>query len=341
MRFQKEHSMRIGNEEVRHWIARRSAPLMFALALTFLVCQAVLVVVWVDVPNLSENAILAITPDTPQADALRLSLSREIIDHHVQDAAILIMLAIWPIVLLESIFHWVSRPWNAELRKFHFFALLFCICPSLRMCARCPELRYRLWLPGLGWRTANRRLRRRLQRHFSMPMILIALMIMPLLVIEFFMKSQVAEYEWLRLLLHIGTGVIWFAFAAEFILMASVAENKLAYCRRHWIDLAIIVLPLFSFLRSLRLVRATQVLGIPQLTKMARAYRLRGTAVKALRALVLLELVQRLTGSDLDRSINKLSRQLSAVEAEAKVIRRRIARLKRRQRQEQQTLSET
>ena len=58
--------------------------------------------------------------------------------------------------------------------------------------------------------------------------------------------SQVSEYIWLRLLLHLSTGVIWFAFAAEFILMVSVAERKIAYCLAHWIDLAIIVLPLLS-----------------------------------------------------------------------------------------------
>ena len=106
-------------------------------------------------------------------------------------------------------------------------------------------MRQRLWLPGLGWRQANKRLRERLERKFGIPMILIALMIMPVLIVEFFMKSQVAQYGWLRMLLHVSTGVIWFAFAGEFILMVSVAEKKVAYCKKHWIDLAIILLPLF------------------------------------------------------------------------------------------------
>jgi voltage-gated potassium channel len=202
-------------------------------------------------------------------------------------------------------------------------------------------MRERLWLPGLGWRQANKRLRRRLERRFSVPMILIALMIMPVLIIEFFMKTQVAQYVWLRMLLHIGTGVIWFAFAGEFILMVSVADKKIAYCKKHWIDLAIILLPLFSFLRSLRVLRATRLArGIPQVTKMARIYRLRGTAVKALRGLILLDVLQRFTGGDVDRKIDKLRRHLADVESEAREIRHKISRLERHRREQEPIVSE-
>ena len=303
---------------------------MFTASLVFLICQAVLVVVWVDIPNLSENAVLAIDPESPQAESLRLMVTRGVVSHGVQDGAIFLMLLIWPLVILESTFHWLSRPWTREMRKFHGFAFLFCVCPSLRMCARCPEMDQRLWLPGLGWRRANKRLRHRLERYFSIPMIVIAMMILPLLVIEFFMKAEVAHFRWLRLLLHAGTGVIWFAFAAEFILMVSVAGKKIDYCKKHWLDLAIIMLPLFSFLRSLRILHITQSLGITQLTRFARAYRLRGTAIKAIRALVLLELFQRLHDGNVDRSISRMQRKLADVEAEAKRIRRRIAKLERR-----------
>lgn len=305
---------------------------MFSLALVFLICQAILVVLWVDVPNLSENAIIAIDPDSPQAALLLDSLEEEVIDHRIQDGTLMVMLVIWPIVILESVFHWLSRPWDEATRKYHWFTLLFCLCPSLRMCARSPEMQERLWMPGIGWRRSNKRLRRRLQRHFSMPMIVIALMIMPVLIVEFFMKAQVAQYTWLRLTLHISTGIIWFAFASEFILMVSVAEKKWVYCKDHWVDLAIIVLPLFSFLRSLQFLRATgiaQTLRLPMLTKFARVYRLRGTAIKALRAFILLELLQRIFGGDVDKKIEKLKLQLEEVEAEAKEIRRHISRLER------------
>ena len=324
---------RLHRNDFRYWIAARLAPAMFTLSLVFLVCQAILVVVWVDVPNLSENALVAIDSSSPEAEQMRSLIGEEVVDLRIADVTSIVMFSIWVIVVCEAVYHWVTRPWNASMKRSHGFSLLFCVCPSLRMCARSPEMNGRLWLPGLGWRQANRRLRKRLQRRFSLPMIAIALLIMPVLVIEFFMKAQVAQYTSLRMLLHVGTGVIWFAFAFEFILMVSVADKKLAYCKKHWIDLAIIALPVFSFLRSfqwLRATRASKLLKLKQVTQLARVYRLRGTAVKTLRALVLLDLFQRFMYRDPDRAIEKLCRRLADVESEAKVIRRQITRLRRR-----------
>ena len=165
-------------------------------------------------------------------------------------------------------------------------------------------------------------------------MIAIALLILPILVVEFFMKDQVANHAWLRLCLHLGTGVIWFAFAGEFILMVSVADQKLAYCKKHWIDLAIILLPLFSFLRSLRAMRATRIaklMRIPQVGKLARVYRLRGTAVKAIQALILLGAFHRWTGRNPEKQIASLQQKLDETQSQARILRRQIAKLKRAQ----------
>lgn len=327
-------SLRIkaASQSLRHRVAYRLGLPMFVAALIFLICQAILVVILVDVPNLSENAINALDLAHPQSKAMRQSLAVDVVDHRVTTAAIVVMLLIWPVVILEAIFGWVTRPWDRDMRKYHVYGLMHCVCPSLRLCARSPDYHNRMWLPGYGWRSVNRRLRKRLERRFSAPMILIALLIMPILIVEFFLKTQVAQYAWLRLTLHVGTGIIWFAFAGEFIVMVSVAEKKLRYCKEHWIDLAIIVLPLFSFLRSLRLFRVmglANALRVSQLSKLARVYRLRGTAVKALRALVLLDVFYRVLGIDVSRRIMKLERKLEDVESEAKEIRRQISKLQR------------
>ncbi len=329
--------MRLHELDMRQRIAARTAKLMFSLSLIFLLCQAVLVVLWVDVPMLVENAMGKLDPNSVQAVELRLSLAKPVVSESFQSATLFLMLAIWPFVVLESSFHWISRPWDKATGKYHLFGLMFCICPSLRMCARSLELGDRIWLPGMGFRQVNRRLRTRLERQFSVPMILIALLIMPVLIVEFFMKTQVAQYGWLRLLLHFSTGAIWFAFAAEFILMVAVADKKLDYCKNHWLDLAIIVLPFISFLRTLRVLkasRAIRLIQVSQITRFARIYRLRGTAVKALRALILLELFQRLAGGP-ERSIKRMQMRLVEMEEEAKDLRRKIARLQRRQRQQE------
>ena len=163
-------------------------------------------------------------------------------------------------------------------------------------------------------------------------MIGIALLILPVLMVEFLLKEQVARYAWLRLALHVGTGVIWFAFAAEFILMASIAEKKLDYIRKNWVDLAIIVLPFFSFLRSMQAVRGSRLAKlakIPQLSKLVRAYRLRGTALKAFRALVLLDVSTRLLRTTPEKQLIRLREELAVTQREARLIRLMIARLER------------
>ena len=315
--------------DIRQWVAGRTAKPMFYVSLLHLVCLACLIVLWVDVPSLRESAAGVVGAPTLQETAQETTAISTF-----ERTVIVVMLAIWPIVILESVVHWLTRPWDNEHQKYHWFGLAFCVCPALRMCARSPEMGHRMWLPRIGWRRADRRLRRRLERRFSVPMILIALMIMPILIIGFFMKAQVADHAWLRFCLHVGTGVIWFAFAAEFILMVSVAERKLAYCKKHWIDLAIILLPFVSFLRSLRAFQATRVanlMRIPQISKIARVYRLRGTAVKAFEAMIVLGFFQRWFQRNPEKVIASLQRKLDETELEAKRLRREIAKVRRQQ----------
>ncbi|MCC9645306.1 potassium channel protein [Rhodopirellula sp. JC740] len=307
-------------------IARLTAPWMFAMSVMFLVAQAILIVMWVDVPNLRETTTQA------HVDEYVIPVDSTYLGMWFEQAAIVTMLVVWPIVLLESIYHWIIRPKTKSMRWFHFYTLMFCICPSLRMCARSYEMHGQLWLPGMSWQRTNKRLRRRLAQHFSVPMIGIALLILPVLVTEFFLRDQVARYQWLRIALHVGTGVIWFAFAAEFILMVSIAEKKLQYIRHNWVDLAIILLPFFSFLRSLQAVRGTRLAKlakIPQLAKLARAYRLRGTALKGFRALVILGVATRLFKTDKNRQLERLQAELTVARRETRLIRLAIARLER------------
>ncbi|TWT95141.1 potassium channel protein [Neorhodopirellula pilleata] len=333
-------------ESIHVRIARLTAPVLFALSVIFLVCQAVLIVLWVDVPSLrektmevadtvaqeselSDRPLTAVTASGGEVLVMGPSTSGE---RTLERFALATMFVIWPIVIAETAYHWIIRPKTWAMRWFHFFGVLFCLSPSLRMCARSVEMNGRLWLPGMSWRRPDRRLRRRLEQHFSIPMIGIALLILPVLLVEFLLKDQVAKYASLRLALHVGTGVIWFAFAAEFILMASIAEKKLDYLRKNWVDLAIIALPFFSFLRSMQAVRGSRLAKlakIPQLTKLARAYRLRGTVLKAFRALVLLDVSARLIHTTPEKRLARLRVELTATQREARLIRLMIARLER------------
>ena len=123
--------------------------------------------------------------------------------------------------------------------------------------------------------------------------------------------------------------MIWLAFAVEFIMMVSVADKKITYCKEHWLDIAIILLPLISFLRSVQFVRATNALRLPQLTKMLRVYRMRGTAVKALRGLIVLELFSRFFQPNAEQAVNKLEEELREAEGKVRLIRRKLEKARR------------
>jgi hypothetical protein len=141
------------------------------------------------------------------------------------------------------------------------------------------------------------------------------------------MQARIRENLWLKIILHFGTGIIWFAFASEFIVMYSVAEKKLAYCKEHWVDLVIILLPLVSFLRSLRAIRALRVAKLAkaqQITRMGRIYRLRGLAVKAFRAMLLFEVVYRITGITPQKRLDRLRLTLGEKEAEIEDLQEQI-----------------
>ncbi|MCA9140434.1 MAG: hypothetical protein KDB00_26870 [Planctomycetales bacterium] len=325
------------------WFAGRNEVLMFSLALLFLVCMSVLVVIWVDMPGLTESVETVVGADGLEsvADGSSAEMVEELTG--LEQVVLSVMSVIWCIVLVESVIHWLTRPWNTEMRRHHLHSVLFCICPALRMCARSPEMHGRIWLPGLGWRQGGRRLQRQLERHFSVPMMVLALLIMPILITEFFLKDQVAAHAWLRMFLHIGTGVIWFAFAAEFILMVSIAEKKLEYCKEHWIDLAIISLPILYFLRSLSVARATRLasmMRVQQLSNLARAYRLRGTAIKALRVLILFDLTERILRVSDERRIEKMEKELADLEKHGRLLRQRIAKLKQKKMEDELAATE-
>jgi len=166
-----------------------------------------------------------------------------------------------------------------------------------------------MWLPSLSWQHPGRDLSSLLTRIFSKPMLIIALLILPILAIEFVFKSAIQQYFWLRLLLHAATGFIWFAFTLEFIVMISATDKKLAYIKKNWIDLVIILIPLVSFLRSLRVLRLAKLAKIQKIAKLGRVYRVRSLGTKALRALMTIGLVNRLLRITPEKKLLKLREQ--------------------------------
>jgi voltage-gated potassium channel len=102
----------------------------------------------------------------------------------------------------------------------------------------------------------------RWERRFEWPMVIAAVLVIPLLVIE---ESNFGE-PWSSVggVLNYGT---WIAFATEFAVMVAVTPKPMEWVKRHPIDVAVVILTppflpgnleaarLFRLLRVLRLVR--------------------------------------------------------------------------------------
>ena len=321
----------------RRWrrLVLRSAPVMFWLALGILLLTAIQIVCWVDIPRVSLEAT-AQDPTDPSLDELN---PFEIASNSRWVAAArstgwwngIAILVLWALFIFESVVTLVacggrptSRPWKA-------MRILACFIPPVRMALAHPERGGRLWLPGLGWRQPTRDLQRFIEAKLSVPMLIAALVMLPVLGIEFLLKKQLHEHDWLRMLLHIGTGLVWFAFAAEYIFMLSLAERKWEYIKANIVNLLIILLPFASFLRSLQALRATRLARLTrlgQLSKMIRMYRIRGVAMRLLRSLLFLEVLSRLLTTP-EKRCQSLRDQIARKEAELEDLRTQLAEIEK------------
>jgi hypothetical protein len=315
-------------------VAKRLAPGMFALSLVYLVGFAGLMICLVDVPRLSEAIHVAAAERRGETTINELEdpLFRQwVIPAQRLGGWILVGLAcLWPIFLIESAWTLWRSPRDRVTRGQWIMTGAIALLPPLRMARHHPGVRGRVWLPRMHWRRPGKRTQRELERSFSVPMIFIALLILPVLIVEWTLNDRIVAYPWLRVLLHVSTGGIWLAFVCEFVVMISVAPRRLEYCKKHWLDLAIILLPLISFLRTLRLLRASRLASLTQvqkITKIVRVYRLRGVSMRFFRALLVLDVLQRLFFSKPEKRLARLYIQLQIKEEELEDLRREIATL--------------
>jgi len=323
------------SEATRRAVAERTAPLMFWLALLYLAIMAALIIVFVDVPRLSPLADAWEVEEAAGAASLSLEgldrsdpWSLEAVAGALGGVLLIVLALLWPVFPLEFAVQFLLRDRARPFWAQRYRGLAVCVFPPFRLGARHGDRDDAIWLPFLGWQQVNHELRYRLERAFSGPMIVIALLILPVLIVEYGLGERIGAHPWLRLLLHLGTGLIWFAFATEFIVMAGVSRNKLRYCGQHWLDIAIIILPAISFLRSLRAVRAARLARLARLqhlAKLSRVFRLRGLLMRAMRALLLLDILSKVLRLGPEKRLQRLRERLLEIEAEAGIVRSEIA----------------
>lgn len=318
--------------------ANSLAPVMFALSTFFVVLLGVLIVLWVDIPRVAEISVLSeLERDAALSNVVENDT--EAMSMMVQERSLvkltdpfgkmvqLVLFVLWPLFWIEFLVSLWFSDRSRVTTSGGFLRILACFVPPVRLVAPSAAQLGRVWLPWIGWQLPGKALVHRLERAFGKPMLAIAMLILPILLIEYGLHSLVEEKEWLRLALHISTGFIWCAFTIEFLILFSVTDKRLAYVKAHWIDLAIILLPLISFLRSFRVLRLAKLAKVQKVAKMGRVFRVRGLLMKALRAMLLLGFVNRLLRITPEKQLVKLKKQYDEREEELRELKDEIGEL--------------
>jgi hypothetical protein len=231
---------------------------------------------------------------------------------------------LWLVFLIEAGLRFHLRDRSRPAWKALVTAVVCAVVPPVRMGCRSQVRTNHIWLPGLGWHEINARLRSLLDRVFSIPMIFFALMVLPLLALEYFEAETIRAEPLLALWVDIGTSVIWLAFAVELILMVAVSDRPWRYAVLHWIDVAIVLLPAVEMLPLFRLLRLGRVLRLEELLRWGRLHRLKALMGRCWRALLLLQVAQRLTGRSLEWQLKQRRDLLAAKEEELADLQREI-----------------
>ncbi len=277
-------------------LARRFAPTMFLLTWLYLVVIGVILHWW----NLAP-----------------------VLDDHDRRLTLKLLAVVWLPFLVESLAALlVLPPYPGKLKRI----LIVLAFPPARLGISPTAPGGWIWLPRLGWRRKTPSLYRYMERVLALPMLWVALLILPLLGVEFLLSDLVHEHRWLELALNAGIVFIWIAFAAELSLMLALSPNKLGYLKSHWLNVLIVILPFFAMLRGLRVVRVAQ---LSKSGKLLRVYRLRSVLTRGYESLLALSVLERLLNRNPVKERDKLLREIKSKTQELKRLEARLIRVEK------------
>ena len=230
-----------------------------------------------------------------------------------------VLLSLWAVILVEAVAGCLAAPDRKQaLRRLALVAFL----PPFRMAVSPRRPNDWVWLPRFEWLPVSTDSVARMEHRTAIAMLVATALIVPVLVVDFGFAAAVDASRPLQIALSVLMAMIWFSFALEFTIMVSLAPKKLTYCKKHWINIVIIVLPLVAFLRTLQIFR---FLRIARAGKLAKAYRLRGLATRLLKIALAFNLIDRLMSMNPERHCAVLEDKIAEKEQELADLRGRLA----------------
>jgi hypothetical protein len=220
----------------------------------------------------------------------------------------LALLTLWSGIGLEALagLFLAKDGWWARLRRL----VLTVLIPPLRMTTATSTPDGWLWIPGVGWRATGPATSAKLEGKLAVPMLVLTLLVLPVLGVELGAGEALEARPRLATAVHLATSLIWIGFTAEFLWMISATPQKVLYCQKHWINLAIILLPLVAFLRVLSALRFLRA------GKLLRAYRLRTLQSRVWRLMLAFNLFERLQQRNPKKYCAGLEKKIAEMETE-------------------------
>ena len=219
------------------------------------------------------------------------------------DFTLRLMSWIWIPFIIEAVIGFIVNP---RLENNWKRLLLLVILPPFRLSYSTFHNSGQLWLPMMGWQARGQQLFDRIERSTMMPMLVIAILILPLFAVQFLLKEKVSELPWLLHTLNVCEAFVWLAFALEFLILVTITPDTLKYCKKNWLNLIIILLPLIAFLRGFQIVRAFRM---AKAGKLLRVYRLRSLLLRVYQTLLAISAIERLIHRNPQKHLRLLEKQ--------------------------------
>lgn len=258
--------------KITHLIETLSAAMMFLITIVFLTALAIII----------------------QYTQLESGLERLPYGQQL----IMLLFLCWPIFFIEKVIQLIGcqHTWKSYLGLI-FITLL----PPLRLATRrCNQPDF-IWL--FTWRFIDASLYIKLEKRFLLPILLFSLFMIPFWLTEMFSPAQLNNNVLIYHTVNLGNALIWELFVIEFIIMFSIAEKKLYYLKKHWLELLIIILPMFALvrilagryvlLRQIKLINPENLLKIVRIRRILNIYRARSVFNRIIRIFIVIDVVKR------------------------------------------------
>ena len=206
-----------------------------------------------------------------------------------------LLLICWPIFVIEKI---ISLIFCQQTWKSYFGLVFVMLLPPIRLATRRCNHSDFIWL--FRWRLINSSLYTALEKRFLLPILLLSLFMIPFWITELFSPDKLNNHRLLYHSINLGNALIWELFVIEFIIMFSIAEKKLYYLKKHWLELFIIILPMlalasilisrYALIRQVKLIKPAKLLKIERIRRILNIYRARSVVNRILRILIVIDI---------------------------------------------------